>query len=181
MIDDDELAILMGGEVARQDRSAQRRVLVDLGRDLDVVRRQSRLLEHVQDGQGAPPASGQALQTPDYDPVSLLEVELRNAALGQHPALIVVVRTDQPETAGLVLFVEAGQRRVNAGDESSLGIGLIDQGFIGVVAGDPDDDHSVRLRGQPLTEVLQHLLGVPIGVDERDVKIQPEREPSSDG
>ena len=62
-----------------------------------------------------------------------------------------------------------------APDESSLGVGLIDQVFIGVVARDPNDDHSVRLRGQPLTEVLQHLLGVPVGVDERDVKVQVPR------
>ena len=158
------LHVRIGGEVAGQDRHRERGVVVHLGADLDVVDLEAGVLERLLQAAVALAALGLGEQAVLQRLVARLQVADLDHLLAGQPAARVQLDPGVAEALGLVLLEQLGQRRVAAGDHDVALLRLGDQVGERARARVAHDHDAVRIGGQRLAEVVEHLLGQPAGV-----------------
>ena len=105
-------------------------------------------------------------RSPDFRP------KLLDGFLAQVVAGGVVDCADIAEAVALVFGKAGGQLGVLAGDDDAVLLSLVDQGRKRLVAGMAHDGDAGRLGGGGFLELLDHLLGIPVGEDVLDVRAE---------
>src|SRR6202043_1124681 len=159
----DGLEVRMGRQIGRHHRDTLGRISVDIlcyVEFLNVALAEC-LLQRVKDTLRTPAAAFLMKDVPHECLVASLELSTVNHRLAGQITTRIQISTGIAEALGLVFFLEIGQRVVAAGDNDASGFSLVNQWRHGVFTGVAHNDDAVRLGGNRLLELVDHLFAVP--------------------
>src|SRR4029077_2603717 len=159
----DGLEVRMGRQIGRHYRDTLGRIGVDILCYVELfnVALAEGFLQRVKDTLGTSAPALLMEDVPHKGLVAGLEFPTVNHRLTGQITTRIQVSTGIAEALGLVFFFEVGQRIVAAGDNDTSSFSLVDQRRHGVFTGVAHNFDAVRLGGNRLLELVDHLFGVP--------------------